>query len=135
MDDESRRPRRGGNALSRFMAYLEELERAVLARDGMRITSLLRRRTATHLPREVREELLAQSRAPRGNLRAPVQFLRFQHCMYQLALGGEPLPTAQTELRLDPSEPAGTVRREALPAARRQTASDPTDDLGEDASP
>lgn len=77
----------------------------------MRITALLRKRTATHLPREVREELLAISRMSRESLRAPIRFLRFQHRMMQLAAGGEALLTAQTELALDAPSPAGIVRR------------------------
>jgi len=89
---------------------LEEIETAVLERQALRITALLRKRTATHLPREVREELLALSRAPRESLRAPVQFLQFQHRMMQLALAGEPLPTAQTELHLDPPAEVGVIR-------------------------
>ena len=89
------------DALVAFRRYLAEIEQAVLQRDAMRITALLRKRTATHLPREVREELLLVSRAPRDSLRAPVRFLRFQHRMAQLAAGGERLPTAQTELRLE----------------------------------
>lgn len=105
--------RRLTNALGRFLLYLEELERAVLERNALRITALLRKRTATHLPRAVREELLAISRAPRDSLRAPVQFLRFQHRMTQLALGGEGLPTAQTELWSDAPASSGAARRHA----------------------
>ena len=107
------RSRRSTNALRSFLAYLEEIERALLARDALRVTALLRKRTATHLPRDVREELLYLSRAPRETMRAPVRFLRFQHRMNQLAEGGEGLPTAQTELRLEPREArqaAGTIR-------------------------
>jgi hypothetical protein len=105
--------RRRANPLSSFLAYLEEIETAVLARQALRITALLRKRTATHLPREVREELLALSRAPRESLRAPVRFLQFQHRMTQLARAGEPLPTAQTELRLEPPAPVGVIRLRA----------------------
>jgi len=107
------RNRRATNALRSFLAYLQEIEHALMQRDSLRVTALLRKRTATHLPREVREELLFLSRAPRENLRAPVRFLRFQHRMNQLAEGGEGLPTAQTELRLEPREvrqSAGTIR-------------------------
>src|SRR5437763_7243847 len=96
--------------LTRFLVYLEEIERAVLQREALRITALLRKRTATHLPREVREELLALSRAPRESLRAPVRFLQFQHRITQVALAGERLPTAQTELHLEPPLAAGVVR-------------------------
>ena len=82
-----------------------------MRRDAMRVTALLRKRTATHMPRAVREELLFLSRAPRDSLRAPVQFLRFQHRMTELARGGERLPTAQTQLDLTPPPVAGSVRR------------------------
>jgi hypothetical protein len=107
------RRRRDSDPLAHFRRYLEELEDAVLARDAMRITSLLRKRTATHLPRDVREELLAISRMSRESLRAPIRFLRFQHRMAELAAGGEQLLTAQTEVRLDAPRPAGEVRRRA----------------------
>lgn len=109
----ARRSRRSTNALRSFLEYLDEIERALMQRDAMKVTALLRKRTATHLPREVREELLVLSRTPRDNLRAPVRFLRFQHRMMQLADGGEGLPTAQTELHLEPRESylaAGTIR-------------------------
>ena len=96
------------DALTAFRRYLGEIEQAVMHRDAMRITALLRKRTATHLPREVREELLLLSRAPRDGLRAPVRFLRFQHRMAQLAAGGERLPTAQIELRLEDRKERGS---------------------------
>ena len=111
------RRRRESDPLRRFLEYLVEIEQALMARDAMRVTALLRKRTATHLPREVREELLLVSRASRESLRAPVQFLRFQHRMTQLALGGEKLPTAQTELRFEPRATAGIIRRDDRQAA------------------
>src|SRR6185369_7607910 len=104
------RNRRGVNALRSFLGYLEEIEEALLRRDAMRVTALMRKRTATHLPREVREELLVLSRAPRDSLRAPIRFLRFQHRMRELARGGEALPTAQTELHLEPPAAFGVIR-------------------------
>jgi hypothetical protein len=103
-------PKRRVDALTKFLADLDEIERAVMRRDALAITALLRKRTATHLPREVREELLLLSRASRDNLRAPVRFLRFQYRMTELAKGGERLPTAQTELPLDPRSTAGIIR-------------------------
>lgn len=118
------RRRRDADPLAHFRRFLDEIENAVVARDGMRITSLLRKRTATHMPREVREELLALSRASRESLRAPVQFLRFQYRMAQLAEGGEPLLTAQTELHLDPRSAAGEARRRSRDE-RRAAASAP----------
>ena len=118
--------RRRSNPLANFLAYLEEIENAVLARQALRITALLRKRTATHLPREVREELLTLSRAPRESLRAPVRFLQFQHRMTQLARGGESLPTAQHELPFEPGAFAGVVR--LRPEERRPAAAELSDD-------
>ena len=117
--------RREADALSRFLGYLEQIEAAVLAPEPLQITALLRKRTATHLPREVREELLLLSRASRDSLRAPMRFLQFQHRMRQLASGGEGLPTAQIELSLEARADAGTIRR--TDNDRRTAASDPVD--------
>lgn len=101
--------------LNRLLAYLDELEDAVTARNALRMTALLRRRMAVHIPRDVREELMVLSRAPRDSFRAPVQFYRFRHRIDQLSRGGERLPTAQMELRLDSS--TGSVRRRTRSAA------------------
>jgi hypothetical protein len=122
--------RRRSNPLTNFLAYLEEIENAVLARQALRITALLRKRTATHLPREVREELLTLSRAPRESLRAPVRFLQFQHRMMQLALAGEPLPTAQHELPFERANFAGVIRLRA--DERRPAAAELSDDANLD---
>lgn len=104
--------------MAKLTVYLDELEGAFLARNSLRVTALLRRRMAAHLPREVREELMVLSRAPQDSLRAPVQFYRFEHRMAQLAKGGERLFAAQMELRLDPRV-GGTARRRARSAAAR----------------
>jgi hypothetical protein len=115
--------RRRTNPLASFLAYLDDIESAVLARQALRITALLRKRTATHLPREVREELLILSRASRESLRAPVRFLQFQHRMMQLGRAGEPLPTAQTELHFEAPALLGAIRLrvdERRPAAAEQ---------------
>src|SRR5262249_62109548 len=119
------RRRHDVEALAKFLRYLGEIEEALSAHEPLRITALLRKRTATHLPREVREELLMLSRASRDSLRAPVRFLRFQHRMHQLASGGEGLPTAQIELPLEPRAAAGGIRRND--GERRPAASDPAD--------
>jgi hypothetical protein len=118
------RRRRDADPLTQFRLYLDEIEEAVLQRDALSITALLRKRTATHLPRSVREELLAISRMSRTALRAPIRFLRFQHRMAELAVGGERLLTAQTELLFDGPAPAGSIRRHAT-SDRRSAASDP----------
>ena len=126
MDSRSASRRRHDvEALAKFLRYLAEIEEALARREALRVTALLRKRTATHLPREVREELLMLSRASRDSLRAPVQFLRFQHRMTQLARAGEGLPTAQTELHLEPRAEAGEIRRAF--DGRRPAASDPID--------
>jgi hypothetical protein len=119
MADNGAARRRREDPLRRFLSYLHEIEEALMRRDALRVTALLRKRTATHLPREVREELLAISRAPRDSLRAPIQFLRFQHRMTKLEEGGEKLPTAQTELRLEPRARMGIIRRDGRLAASR----------------
>src|SRR5258708_5038634 len=121
------RRRRDADPLRRFLDYLGEIEQALMRRDAMGVTALLRKRTATHLPREVREELLAVSRASRESLRAPVQFLRFQHRMTQLAKGGEKLPTAQAELRLEPRAASGSIRVDGRRAAARDGTRDDND--------
>jgi hypothetical protein len=128
------RQRRESNSLTAFLDYLEEIETAVVNRDSLRVTALLRKRTATHLPRAVREELLMLSRAPRESLRAPVQFLRFQHRMTQLAKTDARLPTAQTELELESPACAGTIRRR-VGEARRSAACDPSDESNEEPGP
>ncbi len=113
-ESSSIRRRREAERFANFLTYLQEVESALMRRDAMRVTALLRKRTATHMPREVREELLFLSRAARDNLRAPIQFLRFQHRMTQLASGGERLPTAQTELHFESRPTTGAIRRRDL---------------------
>jgi len=125
-DRASSQRRRATEALAKFLRYLAEIEQALARHEALLVTALLRKRTATHLPREVREELLLLSRAPRDSLRAPVQFLRFQHRMTQLARAGEGLPTAQMELPLEPPVEAGAIRLRG-PDERRPAASDPID--------
>jgi hypothetical protein len=109
-----------------FLEYLDAIDRALTRRDSMDVTSLLRKRIATHLPREVREELVALAHAPRASLRAPMQFLRFQHRMTELARGGERLPTAQTELRLEGRPIEGAIR---VGGERRAAALESTRDV------
>ena len=120
--DATLRRRRADDPLSTFLAYLGEIEQSLVNRNWVQLAGLLRKRRSTHLPREVREELVMLSRAPRESFRAPVQFLRFHHRMMQLAIAGEPLPTAQTELALD----AGAVltARRAGDGPRRAAASE-----------
>jgi hypothetical protein len=128
-DARSAPRRRDTDPLLVLLRYVAEVEHAVLARDSLRITSLLRKRIAMHLPREVRDELLAFSRMPRESLRAPIRFLRFQHRMTELARGGEHLLTAQTELPLETPAAAGSIR---LADDRRAAAHESRDGEGND---
>ena len=111
-----------GDPMLGFLEYLEAIDRALAQQDSMAVTALLRKRISTHLPREVREELIALVHAPRASLRAPVRFMRFQHRMIELARGGEPMLTAQTELRLDRPPSEGAIR---IDGERRSAALEP----------
>lgn len=103
--------RRANDPLSIFLAYLAEIEQTLINRNWTQLSTLLRKRRSSHLPREVREELILLSRSSRTSFRAPVRFLRFQHRMLQLALAGEPMPMVQTELDLDPAATTHDIRR------------------------
>lgn len=125
--------RRADDPLSIFLAYLAEIEQTLLNRNWTQLATLLRKRRSSHLPREVREELMLLSRSSRTSFRAPVRFLRFQHRMLQLALAGEPMPMVQTELELDSTVTPQDVRRiEDVPrrvaAAERRTVDRPGSD-------
>jgi hypothetical protein len=85
--------------LAVLIAYLDEIVRAVDSRDRRSIPMLLDDALATHLPREVREEL-AMFAAQRGGFRAPIRFLRFRFRMLQLAASNEPFDDPQFELDL-----------------------------------
>ena len=88
-----------------MLAYLEELCTALLAHDAIAVHRLLAHPLARSLPRQVREEALAISRANAASLRAPIQTLRFYHQTLQL---GE----------ID-SAPEGAGSREADAGSRR----------------
>jgi hypothetical protein len=85
--------------LAVLIAYLDEIVDAVDSRDRAVIPALLADAMATHLPREVREEL-AMFAGQRGGFRAPIRFLRFRFRMLQLAAGEEPFDDPQLELEL-----------------------------------
>jgi hypothetical protein len=86
--------------LGALLAYLDEIVDAVDARRRHAIPELLRDPSATHLPREVREELMVFAAQSASGFRAPIQFLRFRFRMLQLAAGDEPLEDPQLELEL-----------------------------------
>jgi hypothetical protein len=72
-----------------MLAYLEDLCSALLAHDAAAVYRLLANPLARSLPRQVREEALAISRANPSSLRAPIQVLRYYH--QTLQLGDEPV--------------------------------------------
>lgn len=116
----TRRVARDGDPMRRLLDYIEDLNDAVTLRDWPELTSLLRKRVAGQLPRDIREELLGLSRRSPSSFRAPMLFLQFQHRMTQVAAGGETIIAAQTEITFEPER--GEVRQVSAPlraAARR----------------
>jgi hypothetical protein len=102
-----------------MLAYLEDLCGALIAHDTDAIQRLLAHPLARSLPRPVREEAIAISRASAASLRAPIQTLRFYHQTLQLGPPGQDT---------QPSEP--TV---SDPAAG--DSNDAGSDAGSDADP
>jgi hypothetical protein len=94
-------PEQSSVELATLIAYLDDVVRAIDTRDRASIPLLLEDALATHLPRDVREEL-AMFAAQRGGFRAPIRFLRFRFRMLQLAAGEEPFEDPQLELDLGP---------------------------------
>lgn len=111
----SRRVARDGDPMRRLLEYIEDVNDAVTLRDWPELTSLLRKRVAGQLPREIREELLALSRRSPSSFRAPMLFLQFQHRMTQVAAGGETLIAAQTEIAFERSSERGEARQSSAP--------------------
>lgn len=124
----ARRPHRATDPLDAFLEYLTEIEQAVVNRNWTQLGAALRKRSGSHLPREVREELVMLSRSTRDTLRAPVRFLRFQYRMTQLAISGGPMLTAQTEMELEPEHRSRDVRRVREPGRRAAASEAPDDD-------
>ena len=96
----------------RFLAYLDRLSEAAIARDREEMEKLLRMRLSSHLPRGILDELEFVRRAKSGNLRAPLKLMRYLHQMRQLA--GAPRDTKQLPLELrerELSAPVETARR------------------------
>lgn len=69
----------------RFLAYLDRLAAACVARDQEELDKLMRMRLASHVPRGVMDELEYFRRAKSANLRAPLKIMRYVHKMRQLA--------------------------------------------------
>ena len=95
----------------RFMAYLERLSEACIARDASAIDRLLRLRLSSHVPRAVLDELEFFRRGGKRetNLRAPMKLMRYVHQMKQLATAAPdesqlPLELREREIEAPPSD-------------------------------
>ena len=96
----------------RFLAYLERLAAACVARDREELDKLLRMRLSSHVPKGVLDELEFFRRAKEGNLRAPLKTMRYVHQMKQLATAEREKTQLPLELReRDMGAPVGATRR------------------------
>lgn len=100
----------------RFLAYLDRLAAAAVARDREQMDKLMRMRMSSHLPRAVLDEIEYFRRSRDTNLRAPLKLMRFVHQMRQLAtVERAPRPQLGLDLReRDVSAPDAPPRRRAL---------------------
>jgi hypothetical protein len=100
----------------RFLAYLDRLSGACLARDKPELDKLMRMRLSSHLPRAVLDEMEFFRRARAENMRAPLKLMRYVHQMRQLASA----PPDKTQLGLelrerDVVDPVAATRRRPTP--------------------
>lgn len=103
----------------RFLAYLERLSQAAIARDREEMDKLLRMRLSSHLPRQILDELEFARRAKAGNLRAPLKLMRYVHQMQQLATA--PREENQLPLELREREMSAPMTQTRRVAARRES--------------
>lgn len=104
-----------------MLAYLEDLCGALIAHDSVAIQRLLAHPLARSLPRQVREEAIAISRANATSLRAPIQTLRFYHQTLQLGApdhGAQPGELASDDSTADPAQGAPAVVISPAPSVR-----------------
>ena len=102
----------------RFLAYLDRLSEACIARDTEQLEKLLRMRLSSHLPRAILDEMEFFRRARGRNLRAPLKLMRYVHQMKQLATAPQEQSQLPLELReRDVTAPVADTRRR--PAIRR----------------
>ncbi len=105
----------------RFLAYLDRLAAACIARDRAELEKLMRMRMSSHVPRAVVDELEFFRRAASANLRAPLKLMRYVHKMRQLSAAAPdgsqlPLELREREVAPPPAPKAQVSRR-----ARRST--------------
>lgn len=91
----------------RFLAYLDRLSEAAIARDREALDKLLRMRLSSHLPRAVLDEMEFFRRARSSGMRAPLKLMRYVHQMKQLATA--PRESVQLPLELREREIAGPL--------------------------
>ena len=105
----------------RYLAYLQRLSDACVARDREALDKLMRMRLSSHVPRAVLDELEFFRRSAASNLRAPMKLMRYVHKMQQLATAAPeenqlPLELREREVAAPPPPRPGVTRRE-----RRET--------------
>lgn len=105
----------------RFLAYLDRLSEACIARDTEQLEKLLRMRMSSHLPRAIVDEMEFFRRAKGQNLRAPLKLMRYVHQMKQLATAPQEMSQLPLELReRDVTAPVSETRRRPAPARRSE---------------
>jgi len=87
-------------ATSLLLEYLDQVYRAAMRRDRVRMHELLDHGLAMQLPGEVRAEALAIVSAPRDSLRAPIRMLQHRQRIIQLHLDVPDEDDQQLELDL-----------------------------------
>ena len=83
----------------RYLAYLQRLSDACVARDREALDKLMRMRLSSHVPRAVLDELEFFRRTTASNLRAPMKLMRYVHKMQQLATAAPEENQLPLELR------------------------------------
>ena len=83
----------------RYLAYLQRLSDACVARDREAVDKLMRMRLSSHVPRAVLDELEFFRRSTASNLRAPMKLMRYVHKMQQLATAAPEENQLPLELR------------------------------------
>lgn len=85
---------------SLLLQYLDQVYRAAMRRDLVRMRELLDHGLAMQLPGDVRAEALAIVNAPRESLRAPIRMLQYRQRIVQLELEAPDEDDLQLELDL-----------------------------------
>jgi hypothetical protein len=84
----------------RYLAYLDRVAEACIARDAEVLEKLLRMRLSSHVPRGVLDELEFFRRSKGSSMRAPLKLMRYVHQMKQLATSPDEGEKPQLPLEL-----------------------------------